>query len=232
MDIILRPRYLTIFLASIIICLTLAHSIVQYFYITRGGESIFEPLVPLLDFNAEHNIPTFYSSAILLFCSFLLAIITFAEKKNGERYIYWFGLMVILLFLSVDEFVMIHDRLNATLRSVLNVSGYLHFAWIIPYGTALIIFVFVYTKFVFHLPRRTRLLFIIGGSIYITGAIGFEPIEGKYSELYGYNNATYVILCTIEEISEMTGIVVIIHALSSYIDSELKGLRLSIRSSD
>ncbi|MBC8554270.1 MAG: hypothetical protein H8D23_32070 [Candidatus Brocadiales bacterium] len=232
MDIILKPKHLTIFFACIIICLTLVHSIVQYFYITHGSESIFEPLTPFIDFNAEHNIPTFYSSASLLFCSVLLTIITVAKKKSGERYIYWLGLVAIFLFLSIDEFVMIHDRLNATLRSTLNVSGFLHFAWIIPYGIALIIFVFVYTKFVFNLPFRVRFLFIIAGSIYVSGAIGFEPIEGKFSELYGYNNVAYVVLYTIEEIFEMAGIVVFIYALTSYIGSEFKGLRLSIKSSN
>jgi hypothetical protein len=230
MDIILKPKHLTIFFTSIIICLTLSHSIVQCLYIIHGSESIFEPLVPFLDFNAEHNIPTFYSSASLTFCSFLLTIITFAKRKNSERYIYWLGLVTVFLLLSIDEFVMIHDRLNATLRSTLNVSGFLHFSWIIPYGIALIILLIVYTKFVFNLPCRTRLLFIIAGSIYISGAIGFEPIEGKFSELYGYNNVAYIALCTIEEILEMAGIVVFIYALTSYIDSELKGLRLGIKS--
>lgn len=81
MDIFLKPKHLTIFFTSIIICLALAHSIVPYFYIIHGSESIFEPLVPFLDFNAEHNIPIFYSSTSLLFCSFLLAIITFAKKR-------------------------------------------------------------------------------------------------------------------------------------------------------
>ena len=231
MDIILKPKHLTIFFVSIIICLTLVHSIVQYFYITYGRESIFEHLVPFLDFNAESNIPTFYSSASLLFCSFLLTIITFAKKKSGECYIYWLGLVVIFLFLSIDEFVMIHDRLNATLRSKLNVSGFLHFAWIIPYGIASIIFAFVYAKFVFNLPCRTRLLFIIAGSVYISGVIGFEPIEGEFLELYGYNNVTYVALCTVEEIFEMTGVAIFIYTLMSYIDSELKDLRISIKSS-
>lgn len=168
----------------------------------------------------------------MLFCSVLLTIITFAKKKSGERYIYWLGLVAIFLFLSIDEFVMIHDRLNATLRSTLNVSGFLHFAWIIPYGIAVIIFVFIYTKFVFRLPSRTRILFIIAGSIYISGAIGFEPIEEKFFELYGYKNVAYVALCTIEEIFEMAGIVVFIYALTSYLGSEFKGLRLSIKSSN
>jgi hypothetical protein len=54
-------------------------------------------------------------------------------------------------------------------------------------------------------------------------------ITGRYAELYGYN-VTFHVIATVEELLEMTGIVIFIYALMSYIDTELKGLRLSIKS--
>jgi glycosyltransferase involved in cell wall biosynthesis len=70
---------------------------------------------------------------------------------------------------------------------------------------------------------------IIAGLIYVTGAIGIELIGGRYSELYGYN-VTYFVITTLEELLEMVGVVVFIYALTSYIDSEFKGLRLGLKS--
>lgn len=96
---------------------------------------------------------------------------------------------------------------------------------------AVIVFLLVYMKFILNLPSKIRILFIVAGIVYILGAIGVELIGGRYYELYGDDNITYtIIIITIEELLEMAGIVVFIYALSSYIDTELKGLRLGIKS--
>lgn len=231
MDIILKPKHVTIFFSFIVVCLTLAHIAGQCSVILLKDENIFQPLVPLFDLDLEQNFPTFYSSVSLLFCSFLLLIITFAKRNSGERYLYWLGLAAIFLFLSADESIMIHERLGWRVRSALNTSGYLFYAWTIIYGIALIIFLLVYAKFIFNLPLRTRFLFIIAGSIYVLAAIGVELIEGRLLELYG-ENIISIVFRTIQELFEMTGIVVFIYALTSYIDSELKDLQLSIKSSN
>ncbi len=230
MDIVLKPKKVTKLFAFTVMYLTLAHIVGQSIAFYLGFKSRFKPFVSWLDLDAEQSIPTFYSSAALLFCSLLLAIVTFAKKKNGEQYIYWLGLAIIFLFLSVDESLMVHEHLIDKVRTTLNTSGFLYFAWVVPYSIALIIFLLIYVKFIFNLPSKIRILFIIAGLIYISGALGIELIGGRYSELYGYN-VTYFVITTIEELLEMTGVVIFIYALMSYIDSELKDLRLSIKSS-
>jgi hypothetical protein len=167
---------------------------------------------------------------MLLTCSFFLFIIASAKRKDGKSYICWLGLSVIFLFLSIDESLMIHEGIMEKLRTVLNTSGYLYFAWVIPYGIGLIAFLLAYIKFLFNLPHKTRLLFIISGFVYVSGAIGLEMIGGRYYELYGDQSLSVVILSTIEEILEMAGTVLFIYALTLYIDSELKDLRLGIKS--
>ena len=86
-------------------------------------------------------------------------------------------------------------------------------------------------KFVFNLPSKTRILFLIAGSVYVSGAVGMELIREFYSKLYADNITFVTIIITIEELLEMTGVVIFIYALMSYIDSELKDIRLSIKSS-
>ncbi len=232
MDIIFKPKQVTKIFAYTVMCLTLAHIVGQCIAFYLGYTSKFKPIVSWLDLDVEQSIPTFYSSIALLFCSSLLAIITIAKKKNGERYIYWLGLAIIFLFLSVDESLTIHESLTDKVRTALNTSGLLYcFAWIIPYSIALIVSLLVYIKFILNLPSRIRILFITAGLIYVSGAIGVELVGGRYSELHSYN-VTFLVITTVEELLEMAGVVIFIFALTSYIDIEFKGLRLGMKSSN
>lgn len=227
-----QPKKVTLYLGTIIIFLVLAHIAVQFSTFYLGHNHVFG-IVPLFDLDKEKNIPTLYSSVSILFCSFLLAIIAFARKKNGKHdFHYWIGLAVIFLFLSFDEFTSIHERLIRPLRSALNTSGFFYFAWVIPYGISVIIFLLLYLRFMINLPARIRLLFILAGLIFISGAIGLELVGGYYCELKEeQRDLTYVIITTFEETLEMVGILIFIYALMLYIDSELNGIYLRITSS-
>ena len=57
-------------------------------------------LVPLFDFDTEKNIPTLYSSFLLITISILLSFIASKYKKLNSPYISWLGLAIIFLFLS------------------------------------------------------------------------------------------------------------------------------------
>ncbi len=232
MDIILEPKRIIKFFAFFVILFSFLHILGQCIAFTLGRGGVAEPFIRLINLDVERSIPTLFSFMMLLTCSFFLFIIASAKRKDGKSYICWLGLSVIFLFLSIDESLMIHEGLMEKLRTVLNTSGYLYFAWVIPYGIGLIAFLLAYIKFLFNLPHKTRLLFIISGFVYVSGAIGLEMIGGRYYELYGDQSLSVVILSTIEEILEMAGTVLFIYALTLYIDSELKDLRLGIKSSN
>ena len=93
----------------------------------------------------EANVPTLYSSVALLSSSMLLAFIALAHKRNGSSSLPWVGLALVFLFLSVDEIASIHEKLGGPVRELLGTSGLLYFAWFIPYGIALLVFVAIYS---------------------------------------------------------------------------------------
>jgi hypothetical protein len=194
-------------------------------------------LIPMFDFDAEMNFPTFYSSITLLFSSVLLAIIAFCHKKAENPYWLWGGLSIIFLFLSIDEFGSLHERFEAPCLSLLENSGCLElskiffYAWVIPYGLALIAFVALYLKFLFKLPRKTMILFIVSGIIYVTGAVGLEVLGGIEDRLHSSNTLIYLVLCTIEESLEMLGIAIFIYTLLSYISEQFKSFSISVEKS-
>ena len=185
--------------------------------------------VLLFRFDSEHNIPTLYSSFALIVSSILLAFIGSAHKRLGTAYLPWIGLAIIFLFLAIDESLSIHERFVRPVRDLFKTSGLLYFAWVIPYGIALIVFLIAYLKFLLDLPKRIMILFIISGSTFVSGAIGLEMLGGRYLELHGTNNLIYSIFFTCEEFLEMLGIVIFIYTLLSYIATQITSFTVTVR---
>lgn len=181
------------------------------------------------NFDAEKNIPSFFSTALLLGSSLLLFLIANFEKQLKNPYILWTALACIFLFLSMDEFLSIHERLISPVRNSLNTTGFLHYAWVIPYGIAVIIFITIYLKFLFKLPKQTMVMFLISGAIFLTGAIGFEMLGARHDTLYGINNTTYQLLYTCEELLEMLGISTFIYTLLTYIMHTFDTIHIAIQ---
>ncbi len=231
MTFIYKPKNVAICLGTIIIILFLAHTLGLISTFWLGNDHVFG-LVPLFDLDQEHNIPTIYSSVSILLCTGLLSVIGIARKRKGERdYIYWIVLAVVFLFFSIDEIACIHEKLSVPIRNALNTSGFLYFAWVIPYGTASFILLLLYMRFLIGLPPRTRRPVVISGAIYITGSLIFDMIGGYYFDPNREKNViTYEFLTMTEELLEMIGILIFIYALMSYIDSELSNLSFQITS--
>ncbi|MBD0778825.1 hypothetical protein HPE56_13560 [Maribacter sp. ANRC-HE7] len=179
-------------------------------------------LVDLFDFNLEKNVPTFFSALLLILCSFFLFLIGKSERVIHRKYVPWYGLSAVFLFLSIDEMTSIHELLISTTKAQLNVSGLFFFAWVIPYGIALLVLMVVYYKFIVGLPKRTVRLFVFSGIVFITGALIIEMPEGWVAENYGFYSPLFYILYTCEEFLEMLGLIIFIYALTSYKSFSLK----------
>jgi len=104
----------------------------------------------------------------------------------------------------------------------------LYYAWVIPYGIALMVFIITYIKFLMSLPKQIIILFVVSGAIFVAGAIGFELLGGRQHDLYGTNNLTYRFFYTCEEFLEMLGIVIFIYTLLLYIAGQFKFLTITI----
>ncbi len=228
MNFVLVPKQVTRCFALVVLGLVLAHCAGQFsrFFLGHGRLLGF---VDMFNLDAEYNIPTLYAAGALLFCALLLALIGFVRKRERARFAnHWLFLASIFLFLATDELLIIHEQLMVPTRNLLHTSGLLFAAWFIPYGVLLLILLMAYANFIVHLPPRIKWLFLLSGSIFVSGAIGMEMLGGRQYELYGHEDLLYVIYQTIEETLEMSGIVLFIYALTSYIDSEMGGLRIQI----
>ncbi|OGI42975.1 MAG: hypothetical protein A2150_04130 [Candidatus Muproteobacteria bacterium RBG_16_64_11] len=226
MEIEIKTATVTWLLALTTVFLVLTHIAGQYylFFVSPG---IAPTVVGLFNLDGERNVPAAYSTLLLLACACLLMLIAHASRRKGAGYLYWLGLALVFVFLASDEFFELHEGLVVPVRSALKTSGLLYFAWVIPYSAALGILALIYLKFVFSLPARTRRLFLLAGLIYVAGTLGMELFAGQYYEQVQRVDAVYsLIFVTIEELLEMTGLVIFIHALLSHIDAELGEISL------
>lgn len=225
----LTPGTITQFLLRVVTCLVVISFLSEmaaYFLPGVRSENYF---VKVFSVNSERNIPTAYSTLALLFCSFLLGTIAYIKNLDSCRYKnHWKALSFIFLYISIDEAGQLHEKLVQPMRTMLNATGILYFTWVVPVGILVVIFLLSYIKFLFHLPVHTRKLFVAATVIYIGGALGMELVGAYQASVAGEDNIPYKIIVTVEESLEMLGIVVFIHALTSYIKTYLGGLSWNI----
>ncbi len=183
----------------------------------------------LFDLNSEDNIPTIYSGAALLFCSILTETVFQAHKlaKNKDFWS-WRGLSIVFAGLSLDELIGFHERLTTPLQNTFNTSGFFYYAWVIVGAIFVLGFLLVFGRFITTLPRKTRRLFLIAGTIYVVGAIATELVGGYYEYYYTQSNMVYAFITTIEEVLEMVGIIIFIYGLLLYINTNMKGIDIGI----
>jgi MFS family permease len=109
----------------------------------------------------------------------------------------------------------------------MNTKGLLYFPWVIPAFFLIIVFLFVFRKFIFALPNKTKVQFILAGTVYVLGALGMELIGGYIADKYGYTTI-YGLASTIEELLEMSGVVIFINALLNYLQSQASELNFAL----
>ena len=135
---------------------------------------------------------------------------------------HWWGLTIIFAYISIDEFVGIHEEMNAWF----DLSGTLYFGWVIPASILVTIFVLAYLRFLLHLPASTRFAFVRAGAVFVGGAVGIELLLGYWTDPYGSRNLGYAIIDWVEETMEMCGAALFISALLAVLAEDTPVLRV------
>ncbi|RJO66868.1 MAG: hypothetical protein C4523_10915 [Myxococcales bacterium] len=173
----------------------------------------------------EANISTWYSGFALMIAAALMAVLAKTKWLEGDRYRWhWAGLAVILFCLSIDEVGMIHDHMVEPIRESLHTQGLLYYGWVIAGLASVALVGLIYLRFLFHLPSRLRKLFFLAAFVYVGGAIGVEMLSGLYASRFGEENFLYSIIVTGEEMCEMAGVVILIHALLERLHQTVSGV--------
>ena len=136
---------------------------------------------------------------------------------------------VIFLFLACDEFCEIHENLSEPFHILLNTSGILYYAWVIPYGLAAFIILLFAFPLWWKMPAKIKINIALAAFLFLMGAVGLEMLGGQRYEMLGDQlDLGCGILATIEESLEMFGLVLLIYSLFALIEEEYEGIVIRI----
>lgn len=152
----------------------------------------------------EENLPNWYAANVVLFNALLLAFIAWTRKSIARKeFLHWGGLFLVFVFLSLDEIASIHNKFDNAIKIFLDTRGVFYFAWVIPYGIFSVAMGVLYLNFLRNVPRRTAILMVVSGFLYVAAALGLEMVEGTLESSVGFENMTMAFLVTAEETLEL-----------------------------
>lgn len=218
-------RFLLVVIAGLLVLSTIGQ-ISRHVY----GRGAVLGLVRLVYVDEEANIPTAYSTFAWMLCSLVAAMIAISKKQAGDRFTrYWQGFALVFAYLTLDEAASIHELFMGPTRALFNTSGFLYYAWVIPWGIFFLLFALSCFKFVRTLPKKTQVLMMLAGATFVMGAIGMEMIGGWHNETFGYQaNLIYVLIATTEETLEMLGVLILLYALLSYMGTHTQPFKIKV----
>ncbi len=217
-EVILSSRGLPRALLTATICLLLLHAALSIYHYQL--EELPWLLRQLFDVDEENNLPTWFSSFLLLTTSALLFFCVQKKKHDGSRWVrHWNALAIGFLLMSIDEVAGVHESINSIIVMT----------WAIPGAILAGLIGLACVPFLLALPRRTAISFGIAGAVYLTGAVGIEIIGNemvgdRLEDTLGYSMATLA-----EESLEMFGVVAFIYALLAYMRGPGAGVRAAVK---
>ena len=172
--------------------------------------------VPMFRLNFEANLPTFFSTLLLVAASLSCFAIGRAtlptDKASGLR---WLTLAAIAFILSADEAAQIHelfDKNAGWAEPFFEPTGMLLEPWVVAYGFLALAVSLLFAPFILKLQPRLRNMLILAGALYVGAAIGFEMI-GAVERGGSGETLRYETINSIEEMLEMTAVIIAIYAL-------------------
>lgn len=218
-------RRVAALLIVVLIVLALAGAGAEYARYVIGSKSA---LVDYFSLTEEQNVPTWWSSFLLLACSFVLwAIAATKGRSPGDGKTHWIGLAAIFAYMSIDELVEIHEWLN-NIPALGNLHGIIYYGWVIPAGIIVVAFASIYLRFLLRLPPPTRSKVAWAGVLYVAGALGIELVLGAWTDRHGELNLGWAMIGLAQEAMEIVGSSLFLYALLEYLGRIAPDLRVVI----
>lgn len=143
----------------------------------------------LFELDEENNLPTWFSSFLLLNCALVLWLQS--QEQNLNHRFYWMILAAGFLTLSIDEVAGLHETFHTAIDD----------NWTI-YGAILVAIVgLAFVPFLLALERTVALWFVLSGGIYLSGALGVEWLSRDMDA----EDFSYSLAVAAEEGLEMLG---------------------------
>lgn len=230
----LRPERVTGMLGIIAFALLVAHAgVVVAFYF---GRPTVKGLVPLFDVERELNIPSFFSTLILLIAAGLSAVIhTLERRSNAAHNVMWAVLAGGFFYMAFDEAFSVHDKYwgpfsRSTFRGV-DFGGFFEFAWVVIGIPLVAVLGLLFLPFLRSLPGLLRRRLVIAAAVFLSGAIAIEMLSAKWAATVG-TVVGYKLIAGAEEAFEMAGIIIFIWAAMHHLADRYGSILLDFKVDD
>ncbi|MEZ5316832.1 MAG: hypothetical protein R2752_05475 [Vicinamibacterales bacterium] len=195
------------------------------------GHDVVFGLVRLFGLGQEANVPTWFSSVLLLAAGVLAGTIALLPARQDRSFAgQWAALAGVLVLMSLDETAMIHETLPALVVMRFLPSGevpwYVYYAWIGPGAVVLGLLIWWFVPFWRTLPRPIRRRMTVAVAVYFGGALLLELAEAAWAARFDTERLAYSALWTTQEILEMAGAALFVLALLEYL--RRAGVRLCL----
>ncbi|MGD9797785.1 MAG: hypothetical protein AB7H43_02955 [Acidimicrobiia bacterium] len=167
----------------------------------------------------ERNPFTWFESALFAMTAGLAWLVGRVERSGT-----WNLVAAVLLLLSIDEVATIHEHLGF-IPGTPDIGSR---TWI---GAGLVLVGLVAARllpWVLGLPRQLRVAFLLSGTTFVTGAIGFEWLAGSWLESHG-DDRVFFVISSLEEDFEVLGILLLARQLLVHLAARgtVLGLRVT-----
>lgn len=205
-------------LGGVTVALAVASYSMHLVTMAAGADSI-----ATLDVGDEVSIGTWFESLLFLLAAGALWLAGRQDPTTG-RLFGWNSLAVVMIALSIDEAASLHERFGDVLEETVESGGYLHYIWVVPGMIFTAGVLLGHLGWLRSLDPALRRGMVLGGAVFVLGAVGFEVAAGPLAEAGKDDTLALVSLIAIEEFLEMAGLSVFIVAVLRH----LRGTRDSL----
>jgi len=183
------------------------------------------------DVGGEQTVAAWFSSVLFLLCGLVLIHVAGLKRRFAEPYaLHWLFLGLIFFALSMDDTVAFHESLIDPMRALFQVTGGIFlYAWVIPAIAGVLVVGAAYVGFVFHLEPRYRNPIILSGVVFLTGAVGFEMMEGAFAAFYAGHLVIYETAVHVEDTLEFAGVLLFLYTLLRYAQAYCREITIELR---
>jgi hypothetical protein len=151
----------------------------------------------------ERNPSTWVAAASLATVA-VLAWVTGRGRADAGT---WSFVAAVLVFMSLDEVATFHERMSALPLPGIGSRGWAGAGLLLVALVAVRLF-----RWVLTLEVGLRIALIVGGAVFVGGAIGVEVLAGNHQRTHG-DDTIFWVLSTVEENLELAGVLIVLRAL-------------------
>ena len=220
MRLTVHPRALLVLLLPVAVVLVLVSLVATLVGLASPGGAPFEGYERLMDVvsvDEETTVPSWFSASLLLLCALLLLDVARTARARRDRWRYhWALLTLVFAYLSADEGSRLHE-IGTSVVEMAGIDTGLRFSWVLVALPVAAVFALAMVPFLLALPRRTALLFVLAGCVYVGAAAGLEVVGSAVAPLEeGSTTAGYAALTSVEELFEMVGAILFAWAVADH----------------